>query len=799
MKHVAKQLAAHGRRGDTELVHMSKGEVRALHGIASLSGRKLTKNPKTGLVEAFNLFDVLPFALNFIFPGMGTLASVGIGALSGAASSAVEGNDPLTGALTGGVMGGIGSALGGAGDVAAQGVTNSAGEIAGQGATALGQGAEAAASAINPETIARSVTNAAPAPSGFQNWLADPLSKTALPWTIGGGAALASLLPMGGLDPSDASNKHPANVAKPAQPRTFTPAPAGYIGGFDPEWKYFSPNPGPYFEGDPNYLGYAAGGPIGYDEGTEPPPLSGPPWSDQAQADPVVLPLWKDRVVLPLDRSKLVAPQPQPDLEQFYQDKINRLYKKRHSKANREKYDYYVNMRDVERAKKTGIRANPSFDPSKLNTQGFDEGGIVAVDPAREAAKLARIEAYKRKIAADAAANEAMFARPKPPPADPSKLTKYKLVSDQVNSEAEPSAFDHMIQTLFGSEQIGGHDLPAAPADVSSPLYQAPRWLYDTIGAPSPEMRDEIDRIQREEAGLVPAGSWADQRAAEYFSGADTKNAENKLSNMKLRWALEKYKNSSPVDPVLTQMEAEARLAAADRAKAINSELNSVPTDGEIVPEQTRYYLTHHLRAEPHSPTMMPGEFVGYASGGAVNPLSDRQAYINSLMTGGRLGGQGSGLDFFRKNTVAPIQMAPRAAFTPTPAANASNVVYASPSITPKLFTPVTGMAGGGLAGMGDGKMAILQQLLGRHMPGAGMGMADDIPAMINGQQPAALSDGEVVIPADVVAHLGDGNSKAGAAQLMGLVADIRKMKTGKRAQPAKLKELLLERTSRTS
>lgn len=41
--------------------------------------------------------------------------------------------------------------------------------------------------------------------------------------------------------------------------------------------------------------------------------------------------------------------------------------------------------------------------------------------------------------------------------------------------------------------------------------------------------------------------------------------------------------------------------------------------------------------------------------------------------------------------------------------------------------------------------------------------MADRIPARIDNNQEARLSDGEFVIPADVVSHLGNGNSSAGA------------------------------------
>ena len=48
--------------------------------------------------------------------------------------------------------------------------------------------------------------------------------------------------------------------------------------------------------------------------------------------------------------------------------------------------------------------------------------------------------------------------------------------------------------------------------------------------------------------------------------------------------------------------------------------------------------------------------------------------------------------------------------------------------------------------------------------------MADQIPATIDNNQPAALSDGEFVIPADVVSHLGNGNSDAGAKNLYSMM-----------------------------
>jgi len=70
-----------------------------------------------------------------------------------------------------------------------------------------------------------------------------------------------------------------------------------------------------------------------------------------------------------------------------------------------------------------------------------------------------------------------------------------------------------------------------------------------------------------------------------------------------------------------------------------------------------------------------------------------------------------------------------------------------------------------------------------RYLSGGGDGMSDSIPATINGNQPARLADGEFVIPADVVSHLGNGSSKAGAKQLYSMMDKVRSARTGTKKQ----------------
>jgi hypothetical protein len=71
----------------------------------------------------------------------------------------------------------------------------------------------------------------------------------------------------------------------------------------------------------------------------------------------------------------------------------------------------------------------------------------------------------------------------------------------------------------------------------------------------------------------------------------------------------------------------------------------------------------------------------------------------------------------------------------------------------------------------------------GGYLDGQGDGMSDSIPATIEGKQPARLADGEFVVPADVVSHLGNGSSKAGSKRLYSMLDKVRRARTGTKRQ----------------
>lgn len=100
--------------------------------------------------------------------------------------------------------------------------------------------------------------------------------------------------------------------------------------------------------------------------------------------------------------------------------------------------------------------------------------------------------------------------------------------------------------------------------------------------------------------------------------------------------------------------------------------------------------------------------------------------------------------------------------------------------------TPMGNFEQGGLMSM-IGRTAPQQMFaaggIARFLSGGGDGMSDSIPANINGSQEARLADGEFVIPADVVSHLGNGSSKAGAKQLYSMMDKVRQARTGTKKQ----------------
>jgi hypothetical protein len=159
---------------------------------------------------------------------------------------------------------------------------------------------------------------------------------------------------------------------------------------------------------------------------------------------------------------------------------------------------------------------------------------------------------------------------------------------------------------------------------------------------------------------------------------------------------------------------------------------------------------------------------VGY-QGSIPQYTAVRQAVANTYDPNRRPGS--SGQQYF-----TDTQYVPKSDATGIAAAQAAAQEQAAQMAAANVANPAKekpGMAHGGLTAMAKG----------RYLQGTTDGMADKLPASIDGREPAKLSHGEFVVPADVVSHLGNGNSDAGAKKLYSMMDKIRMARTGTKKQ----------------
>jgi hypothetical protein len=145
----------------------------------------------------------------------------------------------------------------------------------------------------------------------------------------------------------------------------------------------------------------------------------------------------------------------------------------------------------------------------------------------------------------------------------------------------------------------------------------------------------------------------------------------------------------------------------------------------------------------------------GYADGGTVEQMSRQNSLGNNQMF------PQAGLGTLTNTNVYQ---------NPINTPESTNVIGPTDRMTDTYAGAMKFAKGGDLGFYSDG---------GRMLKGPGDGMSDDIPAQIGSKQPARLADGEFVVPADVVSHLGNGSTDAGAKHLYAMMDKVRKARTG--------------------
>lgn len=654
---LANHLSAYGRYGDDQLVHMNRQEVAALDGIAAAFGRELTRNPHTGMKEAFNLFDILPIALSFT--GIGAPAAIALSAASGAASAAVEGNDPLQGALMGGLSGALGASFGGGADAATKGAadatTKAATDTVAQAAAQAPAGLEflgtpTAQTAtqslpglefLGTPTAQTATQSAAASPGmltdifgpGTDKEVSDALQsiwkKENLPYTIMGGTALSML-------PDMFASEGPGRPEYKDIPENFPVNPRMVNPDYDPSLSAFGEQNA--FSSGVDYLGrgYAQGGQVSRVPG----------YKGGGSVDP--------SYYSPAPEGMMWAPQSQ--------GRRGRGSKGPQFGLVQDPNYVRPQPRNIQPTNMQGLYSGESPFISQGMTQIPLPGGQMGAAPQQDA--------------------------PQPMPQDMSSFEIATPPGGGPQMYGMPTSGGGMGAPRAGGKAggQGGGKAGGTPLEhISTP--RGPSGGYDQFRGGNQATRDNLAFM----SGIL--------------RGTPTSKPEEQPQ----------------VNPGLQT--------------GIMSTMGPAP--GQANPVEP---------TQPAGPVGM-GAQQGFAMGGMVGqaPQMDDRTLV--------------------KEAVAAIM-----GQSPNPeAAIAMFVERFGEQALQMLMQKV-----GGDAGMGQG----------RYLEGPGDGLSDSIPAVVDGQQPSALSSGEFVIPADAVSHLGNGDNKSGAKELYNMIDRLRQARTGSPTPP---------------
>lgn len=161
---------------------------------------------------------------------------------------------------------------------------------------------------------------------------------------------------------------------------------------------------------------------------------------------------------------------------------------------------------------------------------------------------------------------------------------------------------------------------------------------------------------------------------------------------------------------------------------------------------------------------------VGYQGGIPQYTVERTQTPIAQQRPAGYRPGQG-GITYFNPIKYTPTGKDLAAPVAPTP----------TPTPAPQDTETISAAQGGAMSG------GIAMLAKGRYIQGNGDGVSDSVPAQFVGsRRPAALSDGEFVFPARIVAELGNGSNKAGAKKLYAFMDRVEaRAKSAKRGKPS--------------
>ena len=473
------------------------------------------------------------------------------------------------------------------------------------------------------------------------------------------------------------------------------------------------------------------------------------------------------------------------------------------------------------------------FDPVTIMAAGAGE--VAAISAAEIAAQqaIAAATAEAAMIAsAEAAALQATQAAAATA-AETGAITAAEAGAIQANNIAAGQAVAADAATQAGIMQVGGPSAPLTTAtEVNAAATQAGKNVVpEVVSRGIPAAPSAVPQVVNPD---LAAGPYMPEQAGPYPYATDAYNTplpkEPPSSLMKglnsaMNWAKEN--------------KFETAVGAYTGAKALGlldpdgQTFNDKPYDGPL----SKYRLSPDFQGSTATPNIYQPTYPTYAAGGIMNAgpvqsMSDQNnamgyqqamaatgGQVANFVKGGRTGSMTDSLDYYKSmmDGKAPAAPSDRAdvgifrdsdpdtmyqdALTAAQIRNAKVNKRANLSV-PSMKRP-TPMGRINLAAPGikssdkeDVKEAAAGGIMGasslggyaaggnpRLLRGPGDGMSDNIPATIGKKQPARLADGEFVIPADVVSHLGNGSTEAGAKRLHEMMSKVRRDRTGNSKQ----------------
>jgi hypothetical protein len=781
---LASLLASRGRNGDSMLVHMAPNEVKGLQSLAMAHGGSLTVNPETGLVEANFLKSLLPTIIGAVLTPLtgGLINPLTAGLLVGG----VEGL--RTGDIGKGLMAGLGayggaglsSALAGAGAAAKAGVgelaktagTEAAAAAAKEGATQAAQEAakqaamkEAAQAQIQKQIATKGMFGRLPeGVASFKNIGAGAgeIFKTGgagLGGIGGTGAAGATLGNVGMIQKAGLTSAGLSALTPEMKPPKNSPIDTSYYEsyGYDPEEGRFLG--GEWQKNYPDFPGYAEGGEVGVNQNSI-----------------------QDYKLMPLDPSQAQPNSAKAGWMEFMQKNPN---------EQKAFIDAGYPASYFQQDPQTFTGARP-FIPGKDEALYAEETARIAKanTPQAPAGVAANLEDYMSQLNKFVASPIAAPPRKTPPPdttpptrtgpPDRDRFRDFDGVdfsgidfgnfmgggmnglASIINNNFRGNDSRMQWDPDTGSFTQPGMNRPQPPAPVMLPqqpsydfsgyagrggrgfdtepmaydtsAYQQPEPVYQPPAYQEPEVRDFIPRGMQDEPVFdyappvyEPPAYQQPEPVFDYMPPAYERPAYQEPE------VRDFIPRTTQDEPVFDYMPSVYQPPAYQQPEPVyQPPAYQEPEVRDFIPRTTQ-----------------------------DEPVFD---YMPSVY------------EPFAYQQPEPVYT-PRGETIPT--APYYQPTY-EPTYEPSRFDSFDA---GQFESMFAGGGSVQYAAAGKLLRGPGDGMSDDIKANISGKQEARLADGEFVIPADVVSHLGNGSSDAGSRKLYKMMAQIRKARTGKSKQ----------------